>query len=266
MDVNKNSYTFIFASVMVVVVAAILSFASTSLKPLQDKNIDLESKQNILKSIGVNVERDGADEAFINYIKEQLVIKGGKVVESPLVGALDIDLAKEIKKEGDDRTLPLFVADKDGVTCYIIPLRGKGLWGPIWGYLSLKSDGNTIIGATFDHEGETPGLGAEISKGIFMDQFPGKMIIQDGKFVSVEVRKGDAKGNYEVDGISGGTITSVGVDDMLKDCIQNYIPYLESRTMANTSSKMEVKEISIEPLDSTAVKVDSLTAAAIIIE
>lgn len=265
MDVNKNSYTFIFATVMVVVVAAILSFASTSLKPLQDKNIALESKQNILKSIGVNVGRDSADMAFKIYIKEELVIKGGEIVESPEVPALDIDLAKEIKKEGNKRTLPLFVADNNGETCYIIPLRGKGLWGPIWGYLSLKSDANSIIGATFDHEGETPGLGAEISKGIFMDQFPEKKIMEDGKFVSIEVRKGDAKGDYQVDGISGGTITSVGVDDMLKDCIQNYIPYLEKRAMANTVAPKEVEEISIEPLDSTAVK-DSLTAAATIIE
>tara|TARA_R110002072_G_scaffold15884_10_gene63110 strand:+ start:4409 stop:5209 length:801 start_codon:yes stop_codon:yes gene_type:complete len=266
MDVNKNSYTFIFATVMVVVVAAILSYASTSLKPFQDKNKELESKQNILKSIGVNVERDGAEEAFKKYIKEELVIKGGEQVMEPDVAALDINLAKEIKKEGSDRTLPLFVADKDGATCYIIPLRGKGLWGPVWGYLSLQSDANTIIGATFDHEGETPGLGAEISKGIFMDQFPGKKILKDGKFVSVEVRKGDASGDYQVDGISGGTITSVGVDDMLKDCIQNYIPYLKGRAIAKSSTPKEIEEKSIEPLDSTAVKVDSLTAAATIIE
>lgn len=266
MDVNKNSYTFIFATVMVVVVAAILSFASTSLKPLQDRNIELESKQNILKSIGVNVERDGAEEAFMSYIKEELVIKGGQVVESPEEAALDIKLAREIKKEGSERTLPLFIADKDGAICYIIPLRGKGLWGPIWGYISLKEDANTIIGATFDHEGETPGLGAEISKGIFMDQFPGKKILEKGEFVSVEVRKGDATGDYQVDGISGGTITSVGVDEMLKDCIQNYIPFLEKRALANIPAPVKVEEINIEPLDSNTVKVDSLTAAATIIE
>ncbi len=266
MDVNKNSYTFIFATVMVVVVAAILSFASTSLKPLQDKNIALESKQNILKSIGITVERDGADGVFSNYIKEELVIKGGEVVESPDVAALDIDLAKEIKKEGNVRTLPLFIADKDGATCYIIPVRGGGLWGPIWGYVSLMEDANTIIGATFDHKGETPGLGAEISKGIFMDQFPGKKILENGEFVSIEVRKGDASGDYQVDGISGGTITSVGVDDMLRDCIKNYIPFLEKRAMAAKPVLEKVEEVSIEPMDSNTVKVDSLTAAAIIIE
>lgn len=265
MDVNKNSYTFIFASVMVVVVAFILSFAATNLKPLQDANIELESKQNILKSIGVNVERNEADKFFQDYIKEELVIQNGQVVESPDVPALDINMAKQIKLDGEKRTLPLFVANKDGEICYILPLRGKGLWGPVWGYISLKSDGNTVIGATFDHEGETPGLGAEISKPIFMDQFPGKKIIEDGKFVSIEVRKGDASGAYQVDGISGGTITSVGVDDMLKDCIGNYVAYLEGRA-DNKAAPVEIKEITPEPMDSTQVETDSLTAVATIIE
>lgn len=265
MDVNKNSYTFLFATVMVVVVAFILSYTATTLKPYQDRNIDLESKQNILKSIGINIDREMADGEFDTYIKEQLVIKNGAVVENPAVGALDIQLAKEIKKEGAERNLPLFVAEKDGEVCYIIPLRGKGLWGPIWGYLSLKSDGNSIIGATFDHEGETPGLGAEISKDIFMDQFPDKKILENGEFVSIKVRKGDATGDYQVDGISGGTITSVGVDDMLKDCVINYVAYLKGRAEAFEVPNL-IEKVITEPLDSVQVEADSLTAVATITE
>jgi Na+-transporting NADH:ubiquinone oxidoreductase subunit C len=268
MDVNKNSYTFTFAAIMVVVVAAILSFAATSLKPFQDKNIDLESKQNILKSIGVEIERDQADEYFSKYIKQQLVVQDGKVVENPEVPALDINMAKEIKKDGAARTLPLYIAEKDGNTCFILPLRGKGLWGPVWGYISLESDGSTVIGANFDHEGETPGLGAEISKPIFMDQFPGKQIMKDGEFVSIEVRKGDASGDYQVDGISGGTITSVGVDDMLEDCIANYVAYLDKvSASAQEPVSIEKMEMEIDELmDSTATQQDSITAVALITE
>ena len=123
--------------------------------------------------------------------------------------------------------LPLYVADNKGSRSYIIPLRGKGLWGPIWGYIALKEDLSTVIGATFGHKSETPGLGAEISTPIFQDQFPGKEIMSQGSFVSIEVRKGDASGAHQVDGISGGTITSVGVDDMLKDCLKGYTSYFD---------------------------------------
>lgn len=264
MDVNKNSYTFTFAAIMVVVVAAILSYAATTLKPYQDKNIALESKQNILKSIGVLIERDDAEKHFEIYIKEELVIKNGAVVNNPEVSPLDINMAKEVKKEGSERNLPLFVAEKDGNTCFILPLRGKGLWGPIWGYISIEADGNTVIGATFDHEGETPGLGAEISKPIFMDQFPEKKILKDGEFVSITVRKGDASGAYQVDGISGGTITSVGVDEMLKDCIANYVGYLSSRS-ASIGEPISIEKIeeTIEVIDSTQAQTDSLTVATI---
>lgn len=226
MDVNKNSYTFMFAGIMVVVVAALLSFAATSLKPFQDKNVALEKKQNILNSIGIEVTRDDADQAYSEYIKQELVINNGEVKEG--VKAFAIELSKEIKKKPEERDAPLYIAEKEGTTYYIIPLRGKGLWGPIWGYISLKGDVNTVNGAIFDHKGETPGLGAEIATPVFMDQFQNKKILDDsGEFVSIEVKKGNASGDYQVDGISGGTITSVGVQDMLDDCIRAYIPFLK---------------------------------------
>ena len=248
MDVNKNSYTFIFAGVMVIIVAALLSFAATSLKPMQDKNVAQEKKQNILSSIGVEVSREQAEEDYGKYIKEQLVINNGKKVEG--IDAFTVELAKEINKAPADRNAPLYIAEKDGEKFYIIPLRGKGLWGPIWGYISLKGDINTVSGATFGHKGETPGLGAEIVAAGFTSQFPNKKILNDnGDFVSIQVMKGNASNDHEVDGISGGTITSVGVQDMLEDCIQAYIPFLKAQGAGNTPSETVEVEEAVETSD-----------------
>lgn len=245
MDVNKNSYTFMFAGVMVVVVAALLSFAATQLKPMQDENVRREKMQNILSSIGVEVSRDDADANYKEYIKKELVISNDQLKEG--VDAFNVDLAKEVKKEPLDRDAPLYVAEKDGEMYYIIPLRGKGLWGPIWGYMSLKGDINTVSGAIFDHKTETPGLGAEIATPIFMDQFPGKKILDDkGDFVSIKVMKGNASGDYEVDGISGGTITSVGVQDMIDDCILSYITFLKGYANGNANTASLQNENKVE--------------------
>lgn len=235
MDVNKNSYTFMFAGVMVVVVAALLSFAATSLKPMQDANIKREKMQNILSSIGVDVSADDAESTYKDYIKQELVINNNQLKEG--VVAFDIDLSKEIKKAPAERDAPLYVAERDGKTYFIIPMRGKGLWGPIWGYIALQGDVNTVSGAIFDHKSETPGLGAEISTPFFMDQFVDKKILSEsGEFVSIQVMKGNASGDYQVDGISGGTITSVGVQDMIDDCMRSYIPFLKGFDSAETTS------------------------------
>lgn len=226
MNVNSNGYTFGFAAVMVVVVAAVLSFVATSLKPMQDKNVELEKMQNILSSIQVEVSRDEAAEVYQDYILEELVVSEGSLVQG--VDAFNVDMAKEIRLENDERNAPLYVAEKDGNTFYVIPLRGAGLWGPIWGYLSLEEDLNTVYGAVFDHKAETPGLGAEIKYPIFTDQFKGKKILDDqGNFLGIDVRKGGSTTDYEVDGISGGTITSDGVEVMILDCLKSYFPFLK---------------------------------------
>lgn len=235
MDTSKNSYTFMFAAVMVVVVAALLSIAYTFLKPAQDANIELEKKQNILSSIGIDVSREEADTIYAQYIKEELVINNNTTKQG--IAAFDIDLSKEVTKLPKDRDAPLYVAEKDGTTFYVIPLRGKGLWGPIWGYIALKQDMNTVFGAIFDHKAETPGLGAEISTPVFMDQFQEKKILDgSGSFTGIQVRKGDAKGDYQVDGISGGTITSVGVQDMIDDCMRSYIDFLKGYNAQKTAA------------------------------
>ena len=151
--------------------------------------------------------------------------------------AFNIDLAKELKKAPKDQFLPLFIGqDKSGVVKYIIPLRGKGLWGPIWGFISLEEDLNTVFGAVFDHKSETPGLGAEINQyEAFQKQFNDgknkKKILDGTKVVSIKVIKGGAPKNdvHGVDGISGGTITSDGVTDMLKERLSMYAPYFKKK-------------------------------------
>ena len=225
MDVNKNSYTFGFAAIMVIIVAALLSSAAIGLKPFQDRNIELEKKQNILSSVGIVTDRDGAEELYLTYIKQELVLNNkGEEVEG---STFDIDLAKEVKKEADAQVLPLFISEVDGKTMYIIPLRGKGLWGPIWGFISLEDDLNTVFGAVFDHKAETPGLGAEINRPMFQDPFAGKSIFNGEEFKSIKVIKGGAGEDnmHGVDGISGGTITSDGVTDMLLERLTMYLPY-----------------------------------------
>ena len=237
MDVNKNSYTFGFAAIMVIIVAALLSSAAIGLKPFQDRNIELEKKQNILSSVGIVTDRDGAEELYLTYIKQELVLNNkGEEVEG---STFDIDLAKEVKKEADAQVLPLFISEVDGKTMYIIPLRGKGLWGPIWGFISLEDDLNTVFGAVFDHKGETPGLGAEINQSFFQEPFRDKLIFnENNEFVSITVKKGGAtEGSmHEVDGISGGTITSDGVTDMIKERVSRYIPYLEQNKAVENDS------------------------------
>ena len=229
MNVNSNTYTYTFATVMVVLVAVLLSGASLGLKSKQASNISQEKKQSILASIGIEVDRSESDEAFGEYIKQSLTLQGGTVVSEDASAAFNIDMAAAIKTGNMDRSVPLYVAEKDGETYYIIPMRGKGLWGPVWGYLALESDGNTVVGATFDHKSETPGLGAEITTPMFTDQFPGKKISEAGMFKSISVVKaGTSAGDYAVDGISGGTITSNGVNDMLSDCLTPYAQYFKN--------------------------------------
>lgn len=234
---NKNSgrFTFFFATMMVIVVAVLLALAAIILGPYQQQNVKLEKMQDILSSIGVQTERKEAEKLFNQYIKEQIVLnkKGEKVTGG--INAFDIDLKAELDKlrtgEAEKQLFPLFVFNKDGKSYYIIPARGKGLWGPIWGYIALEGDMNTIHGASFGHKGETPGLGAEINTKEFQQQFVGKKILDEsGNFVSVRVIKGGAAPQdlHGVDAVSGGTITSNGVTEMLHRTLDSYLPYFKT--------------------------------------
>lgn len=229
MNVNSNAYTYTFALVLVVLVAILLSAASLGLKDRQNNNVKQEKMQSILASVGVEVDRSEAQEAYDKIITNVYTIKGGEVVSEDRNSAFEIDMAEAIKTDNMEREIPLYVASQEGQTYYIVPLRGKGLWGPIWGYVSLQADGNTVVGATFDHKSETPGLGAEITTPMFTDNFPGKKISEAGLYKSISVvKKGSVSSDYAVDGISGGTITSNGVHDMLHDCLAPYAAYFKN--------------------------------------
>jgi len=199
------------------------------LKPFQDKNIEEEKKQNILASIHIKSTVKDAVDLYAKYITESYVLNNkGEIQEG--IDAFSIELKNEVSKPESKRSLPVFIGTLDDQSkAYIIPLRGKGLWGPIWGYISLRPDMNTIYGTIFDHQGETPGLGAEISTEWFQSPFIGKTLFKDStEFVSIKVIKGGAKKNdlHAVDAISGGTITSKSLEAMLDSCLVPYKPYL----------------------------------------
>jgi Na+-transporting NADH:ubiquinone oxidoreductase subunit C len=147
------------------------------------------------------------------------------------IDAFTVEMKLEQKKSPEEQSFAVFFATPDdGEKIIILPLEGKGLWGPIYGFISLRSDMNTIYGITFDHKGETPGLGAEINQTQFESQFIGKKLFEEGKFVSVKVQKSNEKPveNHSVDAISGGTITSKGLERMLYDCLIKYEDYLKN--------------------------------------
>lgn len=236
MHKDSNKATFLFSSGMVVVIAVLLSVAAISLAPYQAKNSRIEKMKNILTSISVNAETGEAEQFFNQYITEQIVLNNKGEEVTGKVAAFDIDLKKELDKiktgKTDEQLFPLFICNKDGKSFYIIPVLGKGLWGPIWGYISLEEDMNTIYGASFGHKSETPGLGAEIETEKFQQQFIGKKIFDESEnFVSVTVIKGGASPTdlHGVDAISGATVTSKGVTEMFKRTLSNYIPYFKSR-------------------------------------
>ena len=237
MDVNKNSYTFTFSALLVIVVGTALAFAAEGLKPMQKENVRLEKMQNILASVKVEATPEEAGEKFKQYIIEQVMLDNeGNIVISEGKTAFDIDVVKEFKTlDIEKRNYPLFVFEDNGARKYIVPMAGNGLWGPIWGFVAFEGDMNTIYGSTFDHKTETPGLGAEINQPEFQDKFIGKTIFDGTQYVSVEVVKGgaDVEGeSHMVDGISGGTITSKGVSEMMQRTLNVYVPYFKGNQKA----------------------------------
>ena len=231
MNRDSNAYTFLFATVMVLIVASALAFTATSLKDLQASNARKEKMQNILATIGIKTDREMAETLYNKFIVEELSLVTGGSVDSD-TDAFELELNKELKKPVSEQRFPLYVANVEGVKSYVVPLRGAGLWNAIWGYIALEEDKNTIKGAVFDHKGETAGLGAEITQKWFQDRFTGEKIFNNnGKLVGINVSKtnndpdGNDKDDNEVDAISGATITGDGVTDMIKERLQNYLSY-----------------------------------------
>jgi Na+-transporting NADH:ubiquinone oxidoreductase subunit C len=228
--VHSNSYTFLYAIGISILTAVILAFAAEGLKPMQDANIKLDNKTSILRAVKIySTDRKELETTYDTKVREIVVNAAGEEITGEKASA--IKLKEQFEKPEAERHLPLFVfTGPDNRERYVVPMQGVGLWGPIYGYISLEDDLNTVYGAFFAHKGETPGLGAEIAERFFQDQFPGKKIMDaSNNFVSVNVVKTSAKVDFgpehRVDGISGGTITSDGTDKMIEDCFKPYLAY-----------------------------------------
>ena len=237
MNKQSNTYTILYSAIMVIVVGAVLALISGALKPKQNENIRIEKMKQMLSAVHISPDNDDmVIEAYNKYFTEAFCVNNaGEVIGNDADAAFAIDLAKELKKDAAERVLPVFkFTGDDSQVRYLMPVSGAGLWGPIWGYVAVEADGVAIYGAYFSHQGETPGLGAEIEK----PAFQGKELYKAGQFLPVEVMKVGQKptsGADYVDAISGGTITSKGVQDMLKVCLTDYSAFLN--TLSNENSK-----------------------------
>jgi Na+-transporting NADH:ubiquinone oxidoreductase subunit C len=226
----SNRYIFIFSSVMVIIVAAILSFIAIQLQPLQEKNILLEKKMSILKAMNIQTTKDEAEDKYDKYIVNSYTVnhQGEKTGNADAFG---INFKEELDKQEEERRYPVYIGQTEkSKKVYIFPLHGKGLWGPVYGYISLKSDMKTVYGVIFDHDDETPGLGAEINTDEFQEQFQGKQIFDDaGVYVGIEIVKGGTApdNSNAVDALSGATITSDGVEAMIYTCLGYYKPFIK---------------------------------------
>lgn len=239
----KDRYIFFYITVLTVIVALLLSVAAMFLQPYQQANIDNEKMMNILQAADVNVEGANVQELFDkDCVKMMLVDAKGDVVEEctkdfTKFKAFTMNVKDEIynRDNGKDFVLPIIVINNGKENVNVIQLQGAGLWGPIWGYIGMTSDFQNVVGVVFDHKSETPGLGAEITTPRFRDQFKGKTIFSGGEFVSIDVVKGGVANmaadlqKHSVDAISGGTITSNGVNNMLENVLESYLPYIEQQ-------------------------------------
>ena len=220
-NVNSNAYIIIYSVVMVVVVAVLLAVTSLSLQGRQSENILNEKKQQIVKALG----EDPATSAYADVVAEAAMLdKNGNKIE----GKNDADIFNalgDLTASFEAGEFPIFKAANG---CVVSPVYGAGLWGPVWGYIALEPDMNTVKGIVMDHSGETPGLGAEITTANVQNSFKGKTIFEGADFVSVTMRKGGATNNHEVDAISGGTKTCDGVNAMIKTGLEGYLPYINA--------------------------------------
>ena len=231
-NTNSNTYIIIYSVVMVVIVAVLLSLAALGLKERQQQNILNEKKTQIVKALG----EDPATVSYDSVITNAMILnENGEVVEGDVFEALN-----DLKGSFAAKRYPIFVA----TTGVVVPLYGAGLWGPIWGYIALETDMNTVKGIVLDHSGETPGLGAEITTAKHQTMYPTKTIYEGDAIVGVTLKKGGAdKSNpHEVDAITGGTKTSDGVTAMLHDCLNYYKPYFDAARAAAVATAAETVE------------------------
>ena len=247
MAINKSSTGYIlgFAIALITVTAVILSSLYVALKPIQKANVENEKRTFILKAAGMSeADFDGKtkaeiEELFNSKIESVVLDYTGNKIEGDAFAIDPVKEYKSTKGQPEIRKYPLFIYN--GGEKYIIPMAGKGLWGPIWAYAALAEDQNTIAGIIFEHKSETPGLGAEITKDWFQDQFTDgtKTIMNDkGNYASVSVVKGGVKNpNHQVDAIAGSTITSKGVSEMMERSFLAYMKHWGKIDANETASK-----------------------------
>ncbi len=225
-NVNSNAYIIIYSVVMVVVVAVLLAVTSLSLQSRQNENMLNEKRQQIVKALGENPETA----SYADVVAEAVMLdKSGNAISGKSEADI-FEALNDLTASFEAGEFPIFKAANGSV---VIPVYGAGLWGPVWGYIALEPDMNTVKGIVMDHSGETPGLGAEITTDKVQSSFVGKTIFEGNELVSVTMRKGGATNNHEVDAISGGTKTCDGVNEMIKSGLTDYLPYLN----ANKSNK-----------------------------
>ena len=235
----KTNKIVFFVLGMTILVAILLAGFKTLTQGVAAKNEDIFNKRQILEAVARPLEAAGSpaaalsDEQVLDLFEEQMetavVDADGEVM--PDMEVSQVDLAQERKKPEEQRMYPVYKLNLDGDSYYIFSVRGNGLWDAIWGNVALEEDMNTIAGVSFDHAGETPGLGAEIKDNTaWKAQFVGKKIYEGDKYVSIYVRKGGARPDrkeHEVDGLSGATVTADGVTKMLYEGLKAYEPYME---------------------------------------
>ena len=230
MNKNSNIYQILYAAVMVLLVGTVLALIYMALKPKQNENIANDTRKQILSALHIAAPDDSqVKETYEKYIIQDLLVdRDGNIVDSAKNVAFDVKMKKNVKLP--ERQLPVMKCKMDdGSIKYVLPMYGAGLWGPIWGYVAVNEDGNTIYGANFSHEGETPGLGARIADKDFQDEFVDKHLFQEGEFKGVVVLKKGLKsvtGAEQIDALTGATITSLGVSAMLEDCLTPYKNFL----------------------------------------
>lgn len=229
MNTNSNTYTVIYASIIVVVVAFLLAFVSKVLEPKSQANERIDKKKQILAALNIrNVDKTKVEETYDKVIVADEIIKSdGTVVNE----GRDKDKAGFLlaSKDVNPDQLPVYICNVEGDVKYVFPLTGKGLWGAIRGYIALNKDRRTVYGAFFTHDSETAGLGARITEEAFQDQFKDKIIRkeQSGDIILSVTKFGGVKNpEYECDGISGATLTVNGVSAMFRDCLSNYKVFL----------------------------------------
>lgn len=223
MNKNSNTYIIIYSTVMVVIVATLLAVAALALKTRQDANILNEKKEAILMSLSASGEN------YDEFITAYVVNSEGQKIES-MSSDTALALLFDLPTAFAEGTLPVFEAADGRI---VVPVSGTGLWGPMWGYVALEKNMNTIAGVVLDHAGETPGLGAEIATPKHLALYKGKTLFEGDEFVGITLRKGGAKDPaHEVDAISGGTKTSDGVTDMLKKSLGAYLQLFKVITAA----------------------------------